>query len=174
MSASSENDEMEIPQVVNLSNVNVDSVRAELVRASQSAIRRLEAEEADVSGIIVGAAATGKFSGRRVAIGAINAQQADLRDAYIGGMRGEALSVNGKTAMMVANTINAPEAKAAIVAGAQINAENIHAGLLIGRNINGNVQTLVEARAALAAGVLGGLVVGLVMLVGRLLFRSQK
>lgn len=168
-----ENDEVEIPQVVNLSNVNVENVRAELVRASQSTIRSLEAEEADVSGIIVGAATTGKFSGRRVAIGAVNAQQADLRESYVGGVRGESLSVSGNTAMMVANTINAPEAKAVIVAGGQINAETIRAGLLIGRNVNGTVHTLVDARAALTAGVLGGLIAGLVMLAGKLLFRRK-
>lgn len=169
-----EDDEIEIPQVVNLSNVNVENVRAELVRASQSNIRNLEAEEADVNGIIVGAATAGKFSGRRVAIAAVNAQQADLRESYVGGVRGESILVSGKTAMMVANTINAPEAKSVIVAGAQINAENIRAGLLIGRNINGNVQTLVDGRAALAAGVLGGLIAGLVILAGKSLSRRKK
>ncbi len=172
--SASENDEIEVPQVVNLSNVNVDTVRAELVRASHAAIRKLEAEEADVNGIIIGVATTGKFIGRRAAIGAINAKQADLREAFVGGVRGESLSISGKTAMIVANTIHAPEAKAAIVAGAQINAENIRTGLLIGRNINGNVQTLVDARAALLAGVFGGVIAGLVMLAGKLLFRPQK
>lgn len=167
-------DEIEIPQVVNLSNVSVEEIHAELVRANQVAIRNLEAEEADVNGIIVGAATAGTFSGRRVVIGAINAQQTDLRESYVGGARAESISVSGATAMMVANTIHAPEAKAVIVAGAQINAENIRAGVLIGRNIHGNVQTLVEGRAALAAGVLGGLIVGLVMLAGRLLFGRKK
>jgi len=170
----SEIDEIEVPQVVNLSNVNVDNVRAELVRASHAAIRKLEAEEADVNGIIVGTATTGRFSGRRAAIGAINAQQADVREAFVGGVRGESISINGTTAMMVANSINATEAKAAIVAGAQINAQNIRTGLLIGRNINGNVHTLVDGRAALVAGVLGGLIAGLVMLAGKVLFGRKK
>ncbi len=170
----SENAEIEVPQVVNLANVNVETVRAELVRASHAAIRKLEAQEADVSGIIIGAATTGKFSGRRVALGAINAKQVDVRDAYVGGVRGEVVSVDGKIAMVVGTGVNTSEMKAAIVAGAQINAENIRAGLLIGRNINGNVHTLVDGRAALVAGVLGGLIAGLVMLAGKMLFGRKK
>lgn len=169
-----ENDAIEIPQIANLSNVNVNAVHAELVRASRSAIRNLEAEEADVSNAVVGTAATGKFSGRQTIVGAVNAQLADLREAYVGGARGESLSVSGKTALMVAATINAPQVKAGIAVGAQINAENIRAGLLIGRKINGNVQTLVDGRAAIAAGVLGGMIAGLVMLAGKLLIGRKK
>ncbi len=166
-------EEVEIPQIVNLSNVNVNTVHAELVRASQSAIRSLEAEEADVNGIIVGAAAVGKFSGRQAVIGAVSAKQADMRESFVGGARGELISVSGKTAMVVGTSVNSPEMKAAIVAGSQINAENIRAGVLIGRNVNGNVQTLVDGRAAIFAGVLGGLVTGLVILAGRSLFRRK-
>lgn len=166
-------EEVEIPQVVNLSNVNVDTVHAELVRASHAAIRSLEAEEADVNGIIVGTATVGKFSGRQAVIGAINAKQADVRKSFVGGVRGESISVSGKTAMVVGTSVNSPEMKAAIVAGSQINAENIRAGLLIGRKITGNVQTLVDGRAAIIAGVLGGLITGLVMLAGKSLFRRK-
>lgn len=172
--SNSEQNEIEVPQVVNLWNVNADTVRAEFVRANRAAIRRLEAEEADVSGILVGAATAGTFNGRQAVIGALNAKQADTRKSFIGGVRGESISVSGKTAMVVGTSVHSPQMKAAIVAGAQIHAENIRAGVLIGRNVNGNVHTLLDARGALAAGALGGLVAGLVLLAGKLLFRRQK
>jgi hypothetical protein len=170
----SEHDEIELPQVVNLSQVNVDEVHAELVRASHAAIRRLEAEEADVNGIIIGSAVTGKLNGRQVAIGALNAKHVELREAFIGGVRGESISVSGNTAMMAATTIESPEVRAVIVAGAEINAANIRTGLLVGRKINGNVHTLLDTRTAILAGVFGGLVTGLVMLAGKLLFGKKK
>ncbi len=166
-------DEIEVPQVVNLSQTNVNEVHAELVRASHAAIQTLKAEEADVNGIIIGTANTGKLTGRRVIAGMVTTQQAELEHSFIGGVRGEVVNVNGKTGMMVATTINAPEVSAVLMAGAEVNAGNIRTGLLIGRNVNGNIETLVDAQTAILAGVIGGAVGGLILLAGRLLFRKK-
>jgi hypothetical protein len=42
--------------------------------------------------------------------------------------------------------------------------------LLIGRNISGNVSTVLDARTALIAGLTSGLFAGLLLLLGRMLF----
>jgi len=169
-----ENEALEIPQVVNLSQTNVETVQAELVRASHAAIRTLQAEEADVNGLIIGTASAGKLTGRRVIAGAINTQQAELNQAWVGGVRGGVVNVTGQTGMIAATTINAPEARVIILAGAEVNSNQIRTGVLIGRNVNGNVETLLDTRTAILVGVAGGVVGGLILLAGRLLFGRKK
>lgn len=167
-------EDVEVPQVVNLSNVTAENVRAELVRASQSVIHKLEAEEADASNTVLGAVSAGYFSGRRVVLGAVQSPQAEVREAYVGGVRGGTVSLSGKAGVMVASSIQSPQVNALLAAGARVQAETIRAGVLLGRNVNGNVQTLLDTRGALLVGVAGGVVAGLVLLAGRLLFGRKK
>ncbi|MCS6994385.1 MAG: hypothetical protein NZP74_11200 [Anaerolineales bacterium] len=172
--STSDSQELEVPQVVNLSNVTVGEVKAELVRATQSVIHKLEAEEADAGQVIIGAAASGQFNGRRAIIGAVQSQQADLRYVHVGGVRAGTVSLNGKTALVLADSVSAPQTNALLVAGANIQAETVRAGILIGRQVNGSVQTLFDARSALLAGLAGGVVAGLILLAARRLFHSKK
>lgn len=173
MAAPQQND-IELPQVVNLSQVDVENVRAELVRASQSTIHKLEAEEAEVNGILIGTAATGKLSVRRTAIGAVQTQQAELNDSIVAGVRGEAVSVNGKTGLIVGTQVQAEETNSIVLAGAEIHATNIRTGIFFGRQVYGNIETLLDARTTLIAGVIGGTVAGLILLAGRMLFGKKK
>lgn len=167
-------EEVEVPQVVNLSNVTAETVRAELVRVNQSVIRKLEAEEADGSNAVIGAVSAGHFSGRRAVIGAVQSPQAEVHEAYVGGVRGGTVSLSGKAGVLVASSIHAPKVNAFLAAGAHVQAETIRAGVLLGRNVSGNVQTLLDARGALLAGVTGGMVAGLILLAGRLLFGKRS
>lgn len=173
MAAPQQND-IELPQVVNLSQVDVENVRAELVRASQSTIHKLEAEEAEVNGILIGTATTGKLSVRRTAIGAVQTQQAELNDSIVGGVRGETVSVNGKTGLIVATQVQAEETNSIVLAGAEIHATNIRTGIFFGRQVYGNIETLLDTRTTLIAGVIGGTIAGLILLAGRLMFGKKK
>jgi hypothetical protein len=56
----------------------------------------------------------------------------------------------------------------------RVEAKSIRAGLVIGREIQGNVETLLDARTTLLAGLVGGIAAGLVMLVGKMLFGRKK
>ena len=61
-----------------------------------------------------------------------------------------------------------------ITVAQQVSAGNIRAGLVIGREINGDIQTLIDARTALLSGIVGGIVAGLILLAGKLLFGRTK
>lgn len=159
---------------LNLAQVNVENVHAELVRASQTTIRALDAEELDASEVIMGTASTGKLSGRRAIFGAVNAKQAELQQAVVGGLRGETVSLNGKAGVVIAHTLNSSEANGLVIGAGEVNATSIRAGLLIGRQVNGPVETLLDGRTALVAGVVGGMAAGLILLAGRLLFGRKK
>jgi hypothetical protein len=172
--AAPQQDDVELPQVVNLSQTDVENVRAELVRASQSTIHHLEAEEAEVNGVLIGTATTGKLSVRRTAIGAVQTQQAELYDSIVGGIRGETVSVNGRTGLIVATALQAEETNSVVLAGAEIHATNIRTGILFGRQVHGNIETVLDTRTTIIAGVIGGAIAGLVLLAGRLLFGKKK
>jgi hypothetical protein len=172
--AATQPEEVELPQVVNLSQVDAGNVRAEFVRASQTSIEKLEAEEADLNVGIIGVATTGKLNSRRAIIGAVFAKQAELHEAAVAGVRGESISLNGNAGLMVARSLEAPEVNGIVVAGTEIHATNIRTGILIGRQVNGNVETVLDTRTALMAGIIGGTVAGLILLAGRLLFGKKK
>ena len=64
--------------------------------------------------------------------------------------------------------------QAIAVIGTNVQADSIRTGLLISREVHGNVTTTVDGRTALLAGLAGGALAGLIMLSGRLLFGHKK
>jgi hypothetical protein len=166
--------ESELPQVINLSNVSVEQVEAELVRTNQTLIQQLNAEEVELHISAVGTAEAGELQVRDSLVGAVVSQQATLQDSLVGGVRATSMSFNGLTALALADSMSIEEMDAVVVAGSQISAENIRTGILFSREVHGNVTTLVDGRTALLAGLAGGAVAGLVLLAGKLLFGRKK
>lgn len=172
--AANQPEKAELPQVVNLSNVSIENVEAELVRTNQTSIGQLNADEVElhISGVCT--AEVVDMHARDSLVGTVVCKQATLQDNIIGGVRGEALMFNGVTALALANSMSILDADAIIMAGNEINAENIRTGILIGRDVKGNVTTVVDGRTALLAGLAGGVVAGLILLAGKLLFGRKK
>jgi hypothetical protein len=167
--------EAEMPQIVNISKADVDQVQAELVRAHQSTIKHVEAEEVDLQVSAAGTISAGKVQTRRAIIGVVQGQTASLDEtSFAAGVRTGAAIINGKAAIVTAETLQAESLSAAVAAGAEIHAANIRAGILLSRQVNGNVETTMNRDQALAAGIVGGLVAGLVLLAGRALFGRRR
>ena len=169
-----EPEEVETPQVVNLSQVTVDSVQAGLVRASQASIRQLNADEVELQMSAACGIQTRDFHARDSALGGVAAEHATVQDSIAGGIRAEALSFNGVAGLAVANSIDAHEIHAIAVMSRKLHADNIRTSILISREIQGNVTTMVDGRTAMLAGLAGGAATGLVLLAGKLLFGRKK
>jgi hypothetical protein len=172
--ATTEPAETELPQIVNLSQVRVETVQAGLVRASQSAIQQLNADEVDIQTSFVGAVQTEEFHAKDSILGTAVIHQGTLQDSIVGGLRAETLSFNGAAAVALANTMANKEIQAIAVIGTNVQADSIRTGLLISREVHGNVTTTVDSRTALLAGLAGGALAGLIMLLGSLLFGRKK
>jgi hypothetical protein len=172
--ATTEPEETELPQIVNLSQVQVETVQAGLVRASQSAIQQLNADEVDLQTSLVGAVRTEELQAKDSIMGTAVIHQGSLQDSVVGGIRAETLSFNGAAAVVLANTMANKEIQAIAVIGTDVQADSIRTGLLISREVHGNVTTTVDNRTALLAGLAGGALAGLIMLLGRLLFGRKK
>jgi hypothetical protein len=172
--AANQPEEKEPPQVVNLSEVRVGSIEAELVRTNQTSIQQLNAEEVELHISALGKANTGELHARDSILGMVVSQQAEVKDSFVGGVTARTLSLDGVTALALANSISIKDVDAIAMAGTEISAENIRTGLLFCREVNGNVTTMVNGRTALLAGLAGGAVTGLILLAGKLLFGRKK
>lgn len=150
----------ESPQVINLSQSRLDHVQAELVRARLSGILEIAAEEAEFHGSMAMAVNTGSLVARDSVLGLVDAEKADINDSV--------MFVAAADLMKTDNSV------AGVLVSNELKADNIRAGLVISRTVNGNVETLLDTRQALLAGVLGGAVAGMLLLFGRYLFGPRK
>jgi hypothetical protein len=146
-----------------------------LVRASQSAIQQLNADEVDLQTSAVGNIQTSELHVKESILGTAVTQQSSMQDSIVGGLRAETLSMSGSVvAVAVANTMANKEIQAIAVIGTNVQADSIRTGLLISREVHGNVTTTVDSRTALLAGLAGGALAGLIMLSGKLLLGRKK
>lgn len=170
-----QSEETELPQVANLSQVSAENVKAELVRTNQTAIQKLEAEEIELNISAVATAQTNDLSLNDSIGGIIMSEQASVEDSIVGGVRAQAVSVNGITGLVAGTSITLGDGvRAGIVAGAKVEAENIHTSILLSPKVVGNVTTTVDGRTALMAGLAGGALAGVILLAGKLLFGRKN
>jgi hypothetical protein len=172
--ATSQPEETELPQIVNLSQARVETIQAGLVRTSQTAIQNINAEEVDLQTSLAASIKTGEFHAHDSVLGAVISQNASLQDSIAGGVRAETLSFNGSAFLNIANTMTSKDVNAVAVVTTDLQADNIRTGILISREVHGNVTTTVDGRTALLGGLVGGAVTGLILLAGKLLFRPKN
>ena len=172
--ATSQPEETELPQIINLSQARVDNVQADLVRASQTAILNLNAEEVDLQTSLAASVQTGEFNAHDSILGAVICENASLQDSIAGGIRAETLNFQGASVLNIANTMTNMDVNAFAVVATDFRADNIRTGILISREVHGNVTATVDGRTALLGGLVGGAVTGLILLAGMLLFRPKN
>jgi len=167
-------EELEMPQVVNLSQVSVESVSAGLVRASQTSIQKLNADEVELQMSAAGAVQSKELHARDSALGTVAAEHASVQNSIAGGIRAEALNFNGVAALTIANTQDGTDMHAIAIIGREVHADNIRTGILFSSEIHGNVTTTLDGRTALLAALAGGAATGAILLAGKLLFGRKK
>ena len=172
--AANQPEDADLPQVVNLSNVSVENVEAELVRTNQTSIQQLNAKEVELHISALGTANTGELQAHDSIVGMVVSQQAEVKDSIVGGVTATTLSLDGVTVLALANSMSIKDMDAIAVACIEINAENIRTGILISLEVKGNVTTVVDGRTVLLAGLAGGIIAGLILLAGKLLFGRKK
>jgi hypothetical protein len=120
----------------------------------------------------------------------IRASQVDMHLSGAGSIEGGvvhldqagAIVVRGESAMLVESTAGIvisqeaqlDGARAVLVAGNTVHAEGASMGVLLAREVHGEVHTILDTRGALLAGISGGLVLGVVLLLGGLLMGRPR
>lgn len=170
MNEPEESSELHPPQVAEIKQSEVHSVKAETARMFQASAKRIIAEEAGLQQSAVGAVKATSLSAYQSALAAVEAEEVLSQKSVMGLVQAEKASINGYTGAVFAHNAEVHYGVTGLVAGTDIHAENARTIFLIGRKIDGNVTPMMDSRSALIVGLTGGLFAGLLFLLGRVLF----
>lgn len=163
------------PQVTNLDTTSVEVIEAEMVRMHQSAAQEVTAEEVALQQSAALDVTAAEVSAHESALGLVDAKEVELTNSTAGVIRAGNVNVAGQAGIVLAETVNLEHTNAGVVVGGQVGGEKIETLFLFSNHVEGDVQTVVDTRGALIAGMVGGVLTGVVLLIGRLVFgrRSQ-
>lgn len=184
-----ENPEPDQPQMTDFLQADAQSIHAQLVRMRQSSAGEVAADEVSMQQSAAGRMSADKVTLQQSAAGFIKADHVSLNQASAGlvgtgellsqesstgFVRAEKASISGYTGAVVAGSADIQHALVGMVAGQNVHLDEARTVFLIARTVNGNVTTLMDKRSALTAGLVGGLFAGLMLLLGRMLFRRKS
>jgi hypothetical protein len=160
----------EKPQVTNVSQTDVQSVHADVVRMHQASAETINANEIELEQSAAVHLQAGNVNTHQSALVAVEAQELLAQNTAIVFAEAQKAAMRGYLGAVSAQNAEIQYSLAGIVVGNDVHVENARTILLVGRNINGNVTTLMDSRSALIAGLVGALFSGLMLLLGRMLF----
>lgn len=162
--------EIDSSQVTNISHADVQTVHAELVRMHEADAENIIAQEVELRQSAAGNVKADRFSAHQSAIGMLSAKEASVEESAVGFVQAEKMSAGGYTGVVVAGSADIQHGMAVFVAGREVHVNEARTGILLARNVQGNVTTVLDTRGALLAGLVGGLFAGLMLMLGRALF----
>ncbi len=165
--------EFESPQVTNVSQAEVASVQAELVRMHQADAETITAAEVEMDRSAAGNVKSDHLSARQSALGLVDAGEVHVHEGAVGLIKAEKASFNGCTGAIVAGTADVRRSAVGYLAGRDVHAEDVRTVVLLAKNVQGNVVATLDTRGALIAGLVGGLFGGMMLLLGRFLLRRR-
>ena len=157
-------------QVTNISHADVQTVHAELVRMHEADAENIIAQEVELRQSAAGNVKADRFSAHQSAIGMLSAKEASVEESAVGFVQAEKMSAGGYTGIVLAGSADLQHGMAVFVAGREVHVNEARTGILLARNVQGNVTTVLDTRGALLAGLVGGLFAGLMLMLGRALF----
>jgi len=162
-------------EVVNLSQSVANTIKAELVRINQGgaekiiatemelkqgAANRIEAQQVILSDSVVGLVQTAGLDLKDSAAGIVRAESIDFTQSGVGVVYSQAVDMKEET-------------RAGLVFARQISGEKINTKLLLAGNVDGQIETVMDTRQALLAGLSAGFVLGISLLIGQVVSRRK-
>ena len=170
MIESEESSKSDQPQVTNISQENLRSVHADMVRMNQAAAETIQADEVALQQSAAATVEANSVNAYQSAMAAVESEEILSQRSAFGFVQADKASVNGYTGAVLANNAEVHYGLSGVVVGRDVHLEGARTILLLGRNVSGNVTTMLDARTALIAGLTSGLFAGLMLLLGRMLF----
>jgi len=145
--------------VVTMSGGSIENIEAETVRIDQGGAQRIIASEVGIS---------------RGGVGVINADNVDLQLAGALTVRSDKTTIkDGGAGVVVSDQLTGANANIGV---AVANTAELNGGstvVLLAREVHGDVETMLDTRGTMVAGLIAGIAVGLVLFVGSLLVRRR-
>jgi hypothetical protein len=164
----------ETPQVTNLEETSVEVIEAEMVRMYQSAAQEITADEVSMQQAAVLDMTAAEVTAHEAALGLVKASDVEMTNSAAGAIRADHVNVIGSAGVVLANSVDLGNTYAGLVAGGNVRSERIETLIFLGNHVEGDIQTVVDTRSALIAGMVGGLLAGIVLLIGRLMFGRRS
>jgi len=176
MSPKSELTEVNQPEVVNLIDSQAEHIEADLVRTSRSYVSNLHAEEVDLHQAAAMDVDAQILNANTSAIGIVQATSVSASNSLLLAARSEQLEINNSlTGVIYAKSTSLGEgSQTGILVTGNVSGEQIRSVVLIARQVDGSVQTMIDTRQVALAGVLTGVACGIVLLLGQFLFRRKN
>jgi hypothetical protein len=146
--------------IVQVNQGNVSQVNAGRVEFKQGGAGRVNAEQVTVHLGGIGMAWGTTVSVDQGGIGIVRAGEAQLDKC--------------QTHVLVAQTATTKEGMTGVLVANEVHANPLRAVVVLAKTIDGQVETTLDTRGAILAGLVGGIALGLVSLTGRLLTRSKR
>ena len=166
--------ELDEPQVTELSEEQFRDVNAQAIDMHQAAAQSISASDVNMEQSAAGALKATNVNAHQAALGAVEATQVLAEQSFIGAVQAEKASISGFTGSVAAGTAEVHYSVVGAVVGNEVHvADQTRIVLLVSKNVQGNVTTLMDTRGALIAGLLAGLFSGMMLLLGRMLFKHE-
>jgi len=81
---------------------------------------------------------------------------------------------DSSSVVLVTENAKLQESRNGLLVASKVEADTINTTILLTRNVEGNVETVLDTPRALLAGLTAGVAVGLVLFVGQLLTKRDK
>ena len=160
----------EEPQVANISETEVQTVHAELVRMHQASAETINTNDIEMEQSAAASVKASSVTAHMSAMASVEAEEVIAQNSAMGFVEADKTSVRGYIGAVSAQNAEVHYALAGIVAGNDVHVEGARTLLLFGRNVTGNVTTVIDPRSGLIAGLTAGLFAGLMLLLGQMLF----
>ncbi len=169
-----DSNESEDPQVVNLTNAGTETIKADLVRMYQSGANNIFADEVGMkeSGVVGMKAHT--VSAHQSGVIALKADEVNIAQGGAVVVQANDVHIQGNAGLVAATEVSMQDGYSLAVASQNLRAERVETLVLLAGKVEGDVTTLIDTRGAILAGLLGGIVSGLFLLMGKLIFRRRK
>jgi hypothetical protein len=157
-------------QFENISETDVRNVQAQAVRMHQASAESITADDVTLQQSAAAAVKATHVSAHQSALAAVESVEVLSERSFVGLLQAENASLSGYTGVVVAGNAEIRNAMGVVVVGTDVRVTDSRTVLLIGRNVQGNVTTLMDTRSALIAGLVAGLFSSIMLLLGRMLF----
>ncbi len=176
MSPKSESIEEAQPEVVNLIDSQADLIEADLVRTSRSYVGSLHAEEVELHQAVALDVDAQNLNANTSVIGVVQAASVTTTNSLLVAARAERLEINNSLTggVYADNTILAEGSQTGILVTGKASGEQIRTVVLVARQVDGPVETMLDTRQVALASVLAGVACGIVILLGQFLFRRKN
>jgi hypothetical protein len=161
------------PEVVNLSRVDAGAVTAEMVRMHQSTAETITSDDVEMSQSAAALVNAHSLSARQAAMAQVAAEQVDISQGAVGALRADLVNAQGYIGAVAGGTVTVEGARVGVTAAREVRGGKVESVVLLAGRVEGEVHTVVDTRGAVIAGLVGGLIAGMIVLVGRIAFRRD-